>query len=148
MAELLPDQLRMMADAFPDEVGYTDVGADLDLTFGAWEARSNQLARWLMGQGVDKGDRVALHVPPEEGDRFLIGYSAIHKAGAVAVPTSTRLVARELGYVLGHAGAVVAISGTASTTARRSGRSPRASASAGALEAPVIATTAPAWPST
>jgi acyl-CoA synthetase (AMP-forming)/AMP-acid ligase II len=117
MAELLPDQLRMMAEAFPDEVGYTDVGADLDLTFGDWEARSNRLARWLLAQGVAKGDRVAIHVPPEEGDRFLISYSAIHKAGAVAVPTSTRLVARELGYVLGHAGAVVAISGRSSTPA-------------------------------
>jgi acyl-CoA synthetase (AMP-forming)/AMP-acid ligase II len=114
-SHLLPDQLRLMADAYPDEVGYTDVGADLDLTFGDWERRSNQLARWLIGQGVEKGDRVALHVPPEEGDRFLIGYSAIHKAGAVAVPTSTRLVARELGYVLGHAGAVAAISGARTT---------------------------------
>ena len=117
MAELLPDQLRLMADAFPDEVGYTDVGANLDLTFGDWEARSNQLARWLLGQSVEKGDRVVIHVPPEEGDRFLIAYSAIHKAGAVAVPTSTRLVARELGYVLGHAGAVVAISGASTTAA-------------------------------
>jgi acyl-CoA synthetase (AMP-forming)/AMP-acid ligase II len=116
-SHLLPDQLRLMADAYPDEVGYTDVGADLDLTFGDWERRSNQLARWLIAQGVEKGDRVALHVPPEEGDRFLIGYSAIHKAGAVAVPTSTRLVARELGYVLGHAGAVVAISGARTTPA-------------------------------
>ncbi|MFL6204578.1 MAG: class I adenylate-forming enzyme family protein [Acidimicrobiales bacterium] len=116
-SQLLPDQLRMMAEAFPDEVGYTDVGADLDLTFRDWEARSNQLARWLIGQGVEKGDRVAIHVPPEEGDRFLISYSAIHKAGGVAVPTSTRLVARELGYVLSHAGAVVAISGASSTPA-------------------------------
>ena len=85
MAELLPDQLRLMADAFPHEVGYTDVGADRDLTFGEWERRSNQLARWLIGQGVEKGDRVAIHVPPQEGETFLISYSAIHKAGAVAV---------------------------------------------------------------
>jgi acyl-CoA synthetase (AMP-forming)/AMP-acid ligase II len=115
MAELLPDQLRLMAEHFAGEVAYTDVGSDLDLTFGDWERRSNQLARWLQGQGVEKGDRVAIHVPPEEGDRFLVSYSAIHKVGAVAVPTSTRLVARELGYVLGHAGAVVAISGRSST---------------------------------
>jgi acyl-CoA synthetase (AMP-forming)/AMP-acid ligase II len=114
-SHLLPDQLRLMAGAYPDEVAYTDVGADLDLTFREWEARSNQLARWLLGQGVEKGDRVALHVPPQEGDRFLVAYSAVHKAGAVAVPTSTRLVARELGYVLGHAGAVVAISGAETT---------------------------------
>ena len=106
MAELLTDQLRMMAGAYPDEVACTDVATGDELTFAAWERRSNQLARWLVGQGVTKGDRVAIHVPPEEGMVFLISYSAVHKAGAVAVPTSTRLVARELGYVLGHAGAV------------------------------------------
>ncbi|HLM64596.1 MAG TPA: AMP-binding protein [Acidimicrobiales bacterium] len=115
MADLLPDQLRLMAGALPDEVAFTDVAADRDLTFHQWESRSNRLARWLIGQGVAKGDRVAIHVPPEEGDRFLLTYSAVHKAGAVAVPTSTRLVSRELGYVLAHAGAVVAVSGAATT---------------------------------
>ena len=123
MAELLPDQLRLMAEHHADEVAYRDVSeapeSTATLTFRAWEEGSNRLARWLVEQGVGKGDRVAIHVPPAEGDRFLLGYSAIHKAGAVAVPTSTRLVARELGYVLGHAGAVVAITGrsTASTLA-------------------------------
>ncbi|MEO7428347.1 MAG: AMP-binding protein, partial [Acidimicrobiales bacterium] len=92
--QLLPDQLRMMAEAYPDEVACTDVGTGEALTFTTWERRSNQLARWLMGQGVVRGDRVAIHVPPEEPMTFLITYSAVHKAGAVAVPTSTRLVAR------------------------------------------------------
>jgi acyl-CoA synthetase (AMP-forming)/AMP-acid ligase II len=115
MAEILPDQLRLMAEAYPDEVGFTDVSAGTDLTFAEWEARSNQVARWLVAHGVQRGDRVAIHVPPVEGATFLISYSAIHKAGAVAVPTSTRLVARELGHVLAHAGAVVAISGARTT---------------------------------
>jgi acyl-CoA synthetase (AMP-forming)/AMP-acid ligase II len=117
MADLLPDQLRLMAGAVPDEVAFTDVATDRDMTFAEWESRSNRLARWLVGRGVAKGDRVAIHVPPEEGDRFLLTYSAVHKAGAVAVPTSTRLVPRELGYVLAHAGAVVAVSGSATTPA-------------------------------
>lgn len=116
MAEILPEQLRIMAEAYADEVGFTDVSTGFDLTFGDWERRSNRLARWLIGQGVLRGDRVAIHVPPAEGATFLVSYSAIHKAGAVAVPTSTRLVTRELGHVLRHAGAVVAVSG-ASTTA-------------------------------
>lgn len=115
MSQLLPDQLRIMAEHFGDEVGYTDVGAGLDLTFAEWEDASNRLARWLVAQGVEKGDRVALHLPPEEGHRFVVAYAAVHKAGAVAVPTSTRLVTRELAYVLGHAGAVVAISGASTT---------------------------------
>ncbi|HEX7135382.1 MAG TPA: AMP-binding protein [Iamia sp.] len=115
MPELLPDQLRLMAAALPDEIAFTDVATDEDLTFGAWERRSNQLARWLVGQGVAKGDRVAIHVPPEEPVPFLVTYSAIHKAGAVAVPVGTRLVGPELIHVLGHAGAVAAVSGTSTT---------------------------------
>jgi acyl-CoA synthetase (AMP-forming)/AMP-acid ligase II len=46
---------------------------------------------------------------------FLLTYSAVHKAGAVAVPTSTRLTVPELVHVLGHAGAVVAVSGASTT---------------------------------
>lgn len=111
MANLLPDQLRLMADAVPDEVAYTDVVTGLDMTFAEWEDRSNRVARWLVGRGVATGDRVAVHIAPDEGDRFLVAYSAVHKAGAVAVPTNARMVARELSFVLGHAGAVVALTG-------------------------------------
>lgn len=119
MAELLADQLRLMAGHLPDEVALSDVTSDdapeADLTFGAWERQSNQMARWLVGQGVRRGDRVAIHLPPEEAAGFAIAYTAAHKAGAAAVPTNTRLVARELAEVLGHAGAVVAISGASTT---------------------------------
>jgi acyl-CoA synthetase (AMP-forming)/AMP-acid ligase II len=113
MADLLPDQLRLMAEAVPDEVAFTDVATDTDLTFAEWEGRANRLARWLLARGVARGDRVALHLPPEEPHRFLVAYAAVHKAGAVAVPTNTRLVVGELAHVLGHAGAVVAVTGTA-----------------------------------
>jgi acyl-CoA synthetase (AMP-forming)/AMP-acid ligase II len=114
----LPDQLRLMAAAYPGEVAFTDVSAapqgQSQMTFLEWEEQSNRLARWLVARGVQHGDRVAVHLPPEEPAEFLVAYSAAHKAGAVAVPTSTRMVARELGYVLGHAGAVVAITGRSS----------------------------------
>ncbi len=112
MADLLPDQLRLMADHHPDEVAFTNVATEEHLTFAEWERRSNRLARWLVASGVAKGDRVAIHVPPDEPDRFLVAYAAVHKVGAAAVPTSTRLVARELAFVLGHAGATVALTGT------------------------------------
>jgi acyl-CoA synthetase (AMP-forming)/AMP-acid ligase II len=117
----LPDQLRLMAAAFPEEVAFRDVSREpqgqATLTFRQWDEQSNRLARWLVDRGVRHGDRVAVHVPPEEPAEFLVAYSAAHKAGAVAVPTSTRMVARELGYVLGHAGAVVAITGASSAPA-------------------------------
>jgi len=115
VAELLTDQLRIMADRVPDEVAFVDVTTDAALTFAEWEDKSNRLARWLVAHGVHKGDRVAILVPPEEAERFLTSYSAVHKAGAVAVPTNTRLVARELALLLGHAGAVVALGATSTT---------------------------------
>lgn len=111
MAQLLTDQLRIMAEHLPHEVAFIDVTGGTTLTFAEWEERSNRLARWLVTQGVAKGDRVAVQVPPEEPDRFLVAYAAVHKAGGAAVPTSTRLVARELGFVLDHAGAKIAITG-------------------------------------
>jgi acyl-CoA synthetase (AMP-forming)/AMP-acid ligase II len=119
----LPDQLRTMAELVPDEIGYTNAGLspddpDAHLTFRAWEARSNQLARWLVDEaGVAKGDRVSIHLPPERCLEWLVTYSAVHKAAAVAVPTSTRLVPRELAYVLDHAETVVALTGGAAAEA-------------------------------
>ncbi|MBS1847805.1 MAG: AMP-binding protein [Actinobacteria bacterium] len=115
MSGLLTDQLRMMADSLGGEIAATDLGSDADLTFAEWEVRSNRLARWLVANGVDRGDRVAVHLPAEELTAFLVAYVAVHKAGAVAVPTSTRLVARELHDILAHAGVSAAISGRTTT---------------------------------
>ena len=36
MADLLPDQLRLMAEHHPDEVAFTNVATDDSLTFGEW----------------------------------------------------------------------------------------------------------------
>jgi acyl-CoA synthetase (AMP-forming)/AMP-acid ligase II len=99
---LLTDHLRAMAAAFPDKVAYrvTDGG---QMTFAQWEAESNALARALGALGVAKGDRVSIYLRAEEALRFMVAYSAVHKAGAVAVPTNTRLTAGELERLLGHA---------------------------------------------
>ena len=99
---LLTDHLRAMAGAFPDEVAYRVVDGGR-MTFGQWERESNRIARSLQELGVRKGDRVALYLDAEEALRFMVGYSAIHKAGAVAVPTNTRLSEAELVRLLGHA---------------------------------------------
>ena len=109
MAELLTDQLRMMAENFADAVAFTNVTTGDSMTFREWDGLSNQLARWLVGQGVEKGDRVAIHIPPEAPRDFLLAYSATHKAGAVAVPLNTRLVAREVEALLAHSGAKVVL---------------------------------------
>jgi acyl-CoA synthetase (AMP-forming)/AMP-acid ligase II len=100
---LLIDQLRWTAEAHPDEVGYVDLLRDEHLTFGTWERDSNRLARGLSAAGVRAGDRVALHLESSHLLRWLVTYPAVHKAGAVFVPTNTRLSEPELARVLGHA---------------------------------------------
>src|SRR5580658_257805 len=91
-----------MAESFSDEVGYRVVDAG-QMTYAQWEVESNRLARGLVDRGVTKGDRVALYLRAEEALRFMVAYAAIHKAGAVAVPTNIRLTDSELGRLLGHA---------------------------------------------
>src|SRR5207248_1667401 len=88
MADLLPDQLRIMAANFGDEIGYKNLGAGTAMTFRQWEEESNRLARGLTRQGVAKGDRVALLVTMDEALPWMVAYAAVHKAGAVAVPVN------------------------------------------------------------
>jgi acyl-CoA synthetase (AMP-forming)/AMP-acid ligase II len=101
--ELQVDQLRYMAARHPDDDAYVDLVAGEGLTFAAWDARSNQLARGLATRGIAPGDRVSIYLPNEESLRWIVAYAAVHKAGAIAVPTNTRLSSRELVAILGHA---------------------------------------------
>jgi acyl-CoA synthetase (AMP-forming)/AMP-acid ligase II len=108
LSQLLTDQLRLMAEHVPDELAYVNVGNDTQITFSEWDRRSDLVAAALIEAGVAKGDRVAIFLGPEEVLRWIVAYAAIHKAGAVAVPTNHRMAPRELEFVLGHAGAVAA----------------------------------------
>jgi acyl-CoA synthetase (AMP-forming)/AMP-acid ligase II len=103
---LVPDQLRHMAAAFPDEVAFTVLGDGPgagDLTFGDWHGTAARLARGLVAAGVQQGDRVALLTVPDDGLRFVTAYAAAHMAGAVAVPVNVRLSPKELSGILEHA---------------------------------------------
>ena len=99
-------------------------------------------ARSLAGLGVVRGDRVGLLMPncPD----FVFAFFGIQLLGAVAVPLNTRFRARELSYVIEHAGLVAlltsdiadeavdfverlgeALPGLAGQPTRRRSRSPR-----------------------
>ncbi len=103
VTDLLVDQLRLMAGAYPDEVAYRNMGDGTSLTFGAWESRSNRLARGLGAGGVGKGDLVAIYLQPGQILQWIVSYSAVHKLGAVAVPINDRLSAPEVRTILEHA---------------------------------------------
>ena len=97
-----------MAEEFPDETAYTvvDVGA---LTFSEWDREANALARGLVGSGLRPGDRVGIHLDPSSALRWLVSYTAVHRAGGVAVPMNPRLAPAEVAHVLAHSGAVAVI---------------------------------------
>lgn len=111
MTDLLTDQLRMMAEHFPGETAHVDLGRDRPLPFSEWDGESDRVAAALLDERVAKGDRVAIYIPMADCLEWMIAYASIHKAGAVAVPTNTRLARRELQYVLEHSGAVAAFVG-------------------------------------
>jgi acyl-CoA synthetase (AMP-forming)/AMP-acid ligase II len=113
MAQAVTDQLRIMAGQFGGEVGFVDLGTGERLTFEEWDREANRLARGLAGAGVAKGDRVAIDVAPTEAVRWVIAYTAVHKAGAVAVPINTRFVDRELAEILAHGEATAAVTSAA-----------------------------------
>ncbi len=46
---------------------------------------------------------MSIYLPSDECLRWIVAYAAAHKAGAVAVPTNTRLSVPELITILGHA---------------------------------------------
>jgi len=101
--ELQVDQLRFMAREHPDALAYRNLDAGTSITFASWHGDSNALARGLAALGVRPGERVSVYLPSGEVLRWIVAYAAIHKAGAVAVPTNVRLSEPELAAILGHA---------------------------------------------
>ncbi len=96
------DQLRLMAERFPDEAGYRVVDEG-QLTFADWDRASNRLARGLTGLGVRRGDRVAVQLDGTNGLRWVTTYCAAHKAGAAIVPLDARLSVNEIARMVAHA---------------------------------------------
>jgi fatty-acyl-CoA synthase len=81
------------------------------IPYGELEARVEQLAAALRARGVVTGDRVAVLL--SNRPEFVVAMFACARAGALLVPLNVRLVARELGYILGDAEPRVLISESA-----------------------------------
>lgn len=82
------------------------------MTYRRWQQRSEAMARGLAAEGVRPGDRVALRFDNARWTDYAAAYVAAHKAGAAAVPLSTRFAGPELADVLDHAEPVVVVSPT------------------------------------
>ncbi|MGQ9677343.1 MAG: long-chain-fatty-acid--CoA ligase [Chloroflexota bacterium] len=89
------------ARRFPSHTAAIFFGARL--TYRQLDALSNRFANALVGMGIEKGDRVQLHLP--NCPQFVIALFGILKAGAVAVPTNPLYVERELEQQVNDSGA-------------------------------------------
>src|SRR5580700_12110486 len=95
------DWFDVIAAEHPDRPGLrivSDDGSDVSLSYGFLSARSAQVANWLRGLGVRRGERVLLmlgNVVP----LWEVMLAAI-KLGAVIIPASTLLQPADLAHRL------------------------------------------------
>jgi long-chain acyl-CoA synthetase len=73
---------------------------DRKMSYEELDDSSSRLARWLMDQGLQQGDRVAIHWCNSIETVQL--FFAIFKAGLIAVPINLRLKAPEVAWILEH----------------------------------------------
>ena len=92
------DMLRRTAGRVPDKPALI-MGGD-SLTYGELNRRVNRLANALMGQGLTKGDRVA--VLTNNCIEFFEIYLALCKSGGVLVPINNLLRLGELNQIMAY----------------------------------------------
>ena len=77
------------------------VEGDRRITWGEFDARTNQLCHALVARGVRGGDKVALMLP--NGADYLIAQQALARLGAFAVQIGYRLKGGEVAHILDNA---------------------------------------------
>lgn len=97
--------LRRAARAAPDEAAF--VHRDSRITYREWHELSGRIAASLLARGLEKGDRVALLLPPRP--EFGIAYLGASRAGLVTAGVNPRLASPEVAHVLADCGARVVV---------------------------------------
>jgi long-chain acyl-CoA synthetase len=87
--------LRRTAARHPDRTALIFFGRKT--SFGELDRDADRFAHVLRGMGVEKGDRVSLHLPTSPA--FVIAFMGAMRAGAIAVPMNPLYVERELGVL-------------------------------------------------
>src|SRR5260221_5233453 len=103
---LVRDFLEKSADRLPDKTALICDGERF--TYRTLDAQANRLAQYLLGNGVQRGDRVVIHLP--NSSAAVVAIFAVLKAGAVFVPVNPTAKAAKLGYILNNCRATALIS--------------------------------------
>ncbi len=88
-------------EKFRERVAYVSIGTEM--SYAEWRAQGIAFAAWLQGQGVQKGDRVALMMP--NCLQYPICLLGTILAGAVVVNVNPLYTAHELKHLLKDSGA-------------------------------------------
>ena len=99
-----PSLVALMEEAFhkyADRVAYSFMGKDV--TYADTDAQSHDLAAYLQGLGLAKGDRVAIMMP--NVPQYPVAVAAILRAGMVVVNVNPLYTPRELEHQLKDSGA-------------------------------------------
>lgn len=78
------------------------LGRDQVADYGNFHQKAARVAGWLVSQGVEPGDRVAIFM--KNCPDYLIALFGIWYAGAAAVPVNAKLHGREAAYILENSG--------------------------------------------
>ena len=78
------------------------VDGERRITYAELEARANQLAHLLLSNGIQRGDRVGLHL--DKSIEALVGIYGALKAGAAYVPLDPQAPVARVGYIAANCG--------------------------------------------
>jgi acyl-CoA synthetase (AMP-forming)/AMP-acid ligase II len=112
---VIPDLLRERVAAEPNRIALL-VDGGRPMSYAEWDRRSNAAARGLTELGIAPGDRLGLFFENAEWTEYAVAYMAAVKAGAVAVPLSSRFTRDDLRSLLERCGAVGLVRGTHQVT--------------------------------
>jgi long-chain acyl-CoA synthetase len=96
-------QIGRWARIFPDKVAAHFPDRGTSLTYGALDARSNRMAQWLIGLGLQPGDGIAMLM--DNRPEFIELVHACRRAGLYYTPLSVHLRPAEVAYMLADAAA-------------------------------------------
>ena len=108
------------------------VHGETRLSFAELEAKSNQLAQYLLQQGVRADDVVGVSF--ERGTSMIVAFLAVLKAGGAFLPLDPGYPADRLRYMLEDSGAKLLLTSSNLTPSRHSGLAPESPAVSRGLE--------------
>ncbi len=106
-------------DLFEEQVKKTPTAPAIifeneQLTYHELNERSNQLARYLLSNGVKENELVPLYM--ERGMEMMVGMLGILKAGGAYVPIDTSFPRERINYMLQNTGAAIIVSDSNSSS--------------------------------